>query len=343
LKKQHPQKRVYGPVIGRDCRSLFIDETQKGSPMVRLSLTNENLRGVWPALITPWTADERIDEGLLVGEIQSLAQAGVHGTYTGGTTGEFYAQDDGIFAQLTKTTCREAEKAGLLIQIGCTALSTRTAQNRARFAIDCGASGIQFALPFWMPLDEQETLQFVSDLASAAGTMPLVLYQTMRAKRRIDPPLLGKICREIPTLIGMKDPSSDHETLKRIVADAPDLAVFGTDVDLLERMRLGGSGTYSSVAGLNAGLMLGIYNHCARGEFDQAEPLQDAVRRLMHEVLHPMSESEGLVDSALDRIQRELGGGKVGLRSQKPYRAATSAHVEQVRSWCKQHAPALLP
>jgi dihydrodipicolinate synthase/N-acetylneuraminate lyase len=310
--------------------------------MGRLKLTNDNLCGVWPALITPWTADYRIDEDLLIAEIHLLAQAGVHGTYTGGTTGEFYAQDDGTFAQLTRITCQEAEKAGLPIQIGCTALSTRIAQNRASFAIDCGASGIQFALPFWMPPDEQETLQFVSDLASAAGPIPLVLYQTMRAKRRIDPPLLGKMCREIPTLIGMKDPGSDHETLKKIVADAPNLAIFGTDVDLLERMRLGGSGTYSSVAGLNARLMLGIYNHCARGEFDHAEPLQDAVRQLMHEVLHPMSESEGLVDSALDRIQREVGGGKVGLRSQKPYRSATPAHVEQVRSWCRQHAPALL-
>ena len=310
--------------------------------MARQSLTRESLRGVWPALITPWTADDRIDEDLLVSEIHSLAQAGLHGTYTGGTTGEFYAQDDATFAQLTKITCREAEKAGLLIQIGCTALSTRIAQNRARFAIDCGASGIQFALPFWMPLDEQETLQFVGDLASAAGSVPLVLYQTIRAKRRIDPPLLGKLCREVPTLIGMKDPGSDHETLKKIVADAPNLAIFGTDVDLLERMQLGGSGTYSSVAGLNARLMLGIYNHCARGEFDQAEPLQNAVRRLMHELLHPMSKSDGLVDSALDRIQREVGGGRVGLRSQRPYRPATPAHVERVRSWCEQHRTALL-
>ena len=246
------------------------------------------------------------------------------------------------FEQLTKITCREADRARLPVQIGCTALSTRIAQNRARFAIDCGANAIQFALPFWMPLDERETAQFVHDLAAAAGSTPLVLYQTMRAKRRIDPPFLGKLCEDIPTLIGMKDPGSDHETLKKIVADAPRLAVFGTDVDLLERMRLGGLGTYSSVAGLNSGLMLSIYRHCSRDEFELAEPLQDAVRRLMHEVLHPMSESEGLVDSALDRIQREVGGGNLGLRSQPPYRSATPAHVVQVRDWCRVHAPMLL-
>lgn len=307
-----------------------------------MNLSRDKLHGIWPALITPWTTDFQIDERRLDEEIQYFAEAGVHGTYTGGTTGEFYAQDDTTFIKLTKAACDSAQSANLPIQIGCTGLSTRISQNRIKIALDFGANAIQFALPFWLPLDDGETIQFIGDLVAAAGETPLILYQTTRSKRRIDPPLIGQICREFPTFIGMKDPGCSLELLPKIVADAPALAVFGTDVDLLERIRLGGTGTYSSVAGLNAKVMLAIYRHASRGDFHLAEPLQDAVRRLMREVLHPMSESEGLHDSALDRIQREVGGGRAGLLSQPPYRSASPNHVATVRAWCQRNAPVLL-
>ncbi|MBA3482732.1 MAG: dihydrodipicolinate synthase family protein [Pirellulales bacterium] len=308
----------------------------------QFTLTRSNLQGVWPALLTPWTEDDRIDEARLSAEIAAMGAEGVHGTYTGGTAGEFYAQDDATFEQLTEIACREAHRADLPIQIGCTALSTRVVKNRVRIALRNGADAIQLALPFWLPLADEEVYQFFRDVAQAAGDTPLVLYQTMRAKRRVDPPLLGELSRATPTLIGIKDTGCDYDVMQRIVADAPDLAVFGTDVDFLERMRLGARGTYSSVAGLNAGLMLAIYHHCAADRFDLAEPLQDAVRRLMYEVLHPISREEGLLDSALDKLQRFVGGGLIGLRCQRPYRSATQQHVERVRQWCQREAPVLL-
>jgi dihydrodipicolinate synthase/N-acetylneuraminate lyase len=305
-------------------------------------ITQETLRGVWPALITPWTLDDRVDDRLLADEIRHMADAGVHGTYTGGTAGEFYAQDDELFRHLTAIACREAHRCNLPIQIGCTALSNRSVRRRIEVAIDHGADAIQLALPFWLPLCDEEVMDFFCDVANAAGSTPLVFYQTPRAKRRVDPPLLGQVAKTVPTLIGMKDTGADWETLAGVIADAPGLAVFGTDIDLLERMQLGACGTYSSVAGLNAQLMLAIYHYASQKRYELAEPLQDAVRRLMQEVLHPMGQEFSLMDSALDRVQRVVGGGEVGLRCQPPYRCATEEDVERVREWCEREEPVLL-
>jgi dihydrodipicolinate synthase/N-acetylneuraminate lyase len=310
--------------------------------VVNAKLNRETLKGVWPALLTPWSDDDQLDETRLASEIEFFARSGVHGTYTGGTAGEFYAQDDATFEQLTKTACREAHRVGLLIQIGCTALNTRTVQNRIRTAIECGADGIQFALPFWLALSDREVEGFFGEIAEVAGTTPLILYQTMRAKRRVDPPLIGKLSREFPTFIGVKDTGSSYEMLESTLTDAPRLSVFGTDIDLLERMRHGGRGSYSSVAGLNASLMLAIYHHCAAGRFELAEPLQDAVRRVMNEVLHPIGQEEGLMDSALDRLQRMAGGGNVGLRCRLPYRSASESHLKRLLHWCAKEVPMLL-
>lgn len=310
--------------------------------MKQPTLSRSNLNGVWPALLTPWTDDDCLDEGRLIAEIEAMAAEGLDGTYTGGTAGEFYAQDDAAFERITEISCRTAHQAGLPIQIGCTGLSTRIVRSRIRVALRHEADAIQLALPFWLALSDAEVLEFFADVAAAAGKTPLVYYQTTRAKRRIDPPLLGELCRQTPTLIGMKDPGCDHQLLARLVTDAPDLAIFGTDVDLLERMRLGARGTYSSVAGLNARLMLAIHRHCAEGRFDQAEPLQDAVRRFMHEAVYPLARDEQLLDSALDRLQRALGGGDVGLRCQRPYRSGSAQQLAQLRDWCEREAPILL-
>jgi dihydrodipicolinate synthase/N-acetylneuraminate lyase len=316
--------------------------TQRGRLKVHeLSLTRQSLRGVWPALLTPWTDDDQVDEGRLADEIEFFAAAGVHGTYTGGTAGEFYAQDDATFSKLTRTACRAAQAANLPIQIGCTGLCTKTVKSRIRVALEHGADAIQLALPFWLALTDLEVLQFFHDVAEVAGSTPLVLYQTMRTKRRVDPPLIGTLCREIPTLIGIKDTGCDYQTIEAILADAPGLSVFGTDVDFMERMLHGACGTYSSVAGLNPRLMLAIYKHSSDGQFDRAAPLQDAVRRLVNDVIHPIGQ-DGLMDSALDRLQRVVGGGNVGLRCQPPYSSASSTHVEQVRRWCEREAPILL-
>jgi dihydrodipicolinate synthase/N-acetylneuraminate lyase len=305
-------------------------------------ITSEILRGVWPALITPWNLDDTVDESRLAEEIRHMAEVGVHGTYTGGTAGEFYAQDDDLFRRITAVACREAHRRDLPIQIGCTALSTRIVRRRIEIAIDHGADAIQLALPFWLPLTDDEVFDFFCDVATCAGSIPLVFYQTPRAKRRVDPPLLGNLVKAVPTLIGIKDTGADWATLSSIIGDSPQLAVFGTDIDLLERMQLGACGTYSSVAGLNAELMLAIYYHAAYKRYELAEPLQDAVRRLMEQVLHPMGQEFGLMDSAIDRVQRVAGGGNVGLRCQAPYRCAADDHVSRVREWCRREAPILL-
>lgn len=310
--------------------------------MVCESVTKDNLKGVWPALLIPWTPDDEIDSVCLAQEMEHFAAAGVHGTYTGGTAGEFYALDDKLFEELTELACGEAKRCGLRIQIGCTALSTRAVRNRIGIARQYGASAIQLTLPFWMALTDKEVVLFFEEVAAIAEDTPIVFYQTLRAKRRIDPPLVGDLAQRIPNLIGIKDTGCDYQTLQDIRADAPTLAVFGTDFDLLERMRHGASGTYSSVAGMNPRLVLAIYEYCVAGRFDLAEPLQSAVRRLMTEMIYPIAQESGLLDSALDRLQRVVGGGSIGLRCQPPYRSATEQDVERVRSWCMREAPILL-
>lgn len=306
-------------------------------------LTHDNLTGVWPALLLPWTDDDRLDEPRFREEIRGYRNTGVSGIYTAGTTGEFYALDDDTFQQVTRIACAERHALGLPVQIGCTALSTRTVCQRIEVARDAGADGVQVALPFWLTLKDDEVLTFFEAISRAARETPIILYQTMRAKRRIDPPLLAELADRVPSLIGMKDTGCSIEQLKAMTEAVPDLAIFGSEHDLLPKMQAGGRGTYSSVALLNPAFVVNLYEHCAAGRFDEAAPLQQTLLHYMTELLYPLVHDEGLMDSAVDRLQRIAGGIDVGLRCQPPYRSATPQHLEQLQNWCRQNTPELLP
>jgi len=306
------------------------------------TLSRNTLRGIWPALITPWTDDGEVDERRFVDEIRAYAETGVHGIYTGGTTGEFYAQDDRTFERIAKRACREGHAIGVPVQIGCTALSTRTVRRRVRVAVDCGTDGVQIAIPFWLELKDDEVTAFLRDVAEEAGDVPLTIYHTPRAKRMLSPALIAEVAASVPTLLGMKYPSVDVPTLRTILGLVPDLCVFVGEDSLLPMIREGAKGCYSSVAGLNARLLVELYRRAAAGRYDEAQSLHDAVHRLVTEVLWPMVRDEGLWDSAVDRVMRVAGGVDVGLKCQGPYRSAGPEHVERLMAWCRSHAPGLL-
>lgn len=305
-------------------------------------LTRSTLRGVWSALIVPWTERDTVDVRRFIREIRAYAGTGIHGIYTGGTTGEFYGQDDETYARITEVACEQAREIGLPIQIGASALSTSTARRRIKVALREGADAIQIALPFWLELKDDEVMRFVQEIADEAGKTPLVLYLTSRSKRKIAPPLLGKIAAKVPTFIGTKDTGCDIPTLQAMLKEAPDLAIFGGE-DFFERIPAGGRGGYCSITGFNARKVVELYELCAAGDLEKAKPLSDALTRFLYEALIPLVKEAGLWDSAVDRIQRMAGGGVVGLRCQSPYRSGQPKHVKQVIAWCRKHTPELLP
>jgi dihydrodipicolinate synthase/N-acetylneuraminate lyase len=327
---------------------MLIDATksdyQGSQSMIQSStkLTRSNLRGVWAALITAWSDDDTLDESGFERHVRRYASLGVHGVYTGGTTGEFYAQDDNTFERVTRIACQSAHQVGVPVQIGCTALCTRTAIGRAKFAVAAGADAIQIALPFWLALKNDEAVSFLYDVAQAVFPTPLVLYHTDRAKFKFNPTQIAELASRIPTLIGTKDGGCDLDALDLMHKLVPDLAIFGGEGDMTTRMARGGRGTYSSVVGLSPRTLLKLFTLCESDQFSQAQQIQTAIHGVIHEVALLWVKRDGLWDSALDRIFYAAGGGEVGLRCQSPLRSGNVEHVREMTQWCQKHAPYLV-
>jgi dihydrodipicolinate synthase/N-acetylneuraminate lyase len=101
----------------------------------------------------------------------------------GGTTGEFYALDADEFRAVARATIEECDSHRKPTTIGCTATHTRGVIRRVEMAVEQGATAILVALPFWVEVGDGQVVLFFQNVAAAAGGLPIVFEETVRAKK----------------------------------------------------------------------------------------------------------------------------------------------------------------
>ncbi|MBI4024178.1 MAG: dihydrodipicolinate synthase family protein [Verrucomicrobia bacterium] len=307
-----------------------------------MKFTKDDLQGMWAALPTPWKRNGDFDRKTFAGDIARCCKAGMHGLYSGGTTGEFYTQDFDLFSEINETLVKTAHAHGKPVQAGCTALDTAQARKRVQRARRFGADIIQIALPFWLQLDDQETVAFFEAIADAAGPTPIVHYDTGRSKRRISPELYQQIIRRVPTLWGTKFGSSDIYDVRLITLANPGLKVFVGEHVLASATPMGATGAYSSVVLINPRWMIEYFDACRDGRWARAFEIQNQVCRLFV-AFGQVFVTQGLQDTAVDRVFGRLTGFlKCSLQSKPPYRASTEEDLRRLQAWVKKNMPEIL-
>ncbi|HEY5315403.1 MAG TPA: dihydrodipicolinate synthase family protein, partial [Pirellulales bacterium] len=160
--------------------------------------------GPWAGLPVAWTEDDRFDEPVYRAAVSACCRAGVPGVYTAGTTGEFYAMELDEFQQIALATVEECRAAGVHAMIGVTSTYTLGAMRRAAYAARIGASAVQVALPFWMEVADGQIVPFVREVARAAEGLPLSIYETSRAKKRLTLDDHRRIKQAVPQYLMVK-------------------------------------------------------------------------------------------------------------------------------------------
>ena len=123
-------------------------------------LTRDNLVGPWAGPPVAWTEDDKFNEEVYRADIRRCCDVKVPGIYTAGTTGEFYAMEFDEFQAVTRATVEECEPYDMPVLIGCTSTYTLGAVRRVEFAAKTGADGVQLALPYWMPIADDQIIPF---------------------------------------------------------------------------------------------------------------------------------------------------------------------------------------
>ncbi len=242
-----------------------------------MSLT---FKGIVPALITPMTRDEEVDEAGLRTLVDRLIDAGVHGLFVLGTNGEFISLSEAEKLRVARIAVEQS--AGRVPVIaGTGAYATREVIALNSKMQDQGVDGLSVITPYFNGATQPELFKHYDSIARATA-LPVMLY-TIPAKTGVQLNVdTVRRLSEIPNIRGIKDSGGDFDRLLQLInLRRDDFAVFtGTDSMILWTLIAGGDGAVAATTNAVPSVVMSIWNNFQKGDIAAARQAQEALRPL---------------------------------------------------------------
>ncbi|WP_432699676.1 N-acetylneuraminate lyase [Kluyvera cryocrescens] len=236
-------------------------------------MTN-NLRGVMPALLTPFDAQQKIDQASLRRLVRFNIEQGVDGVYVGGSTGEAFIQSLAEREEVLEIVADEAKgKIVLIAHVGC--VSTAESQRLATAAKSYGFDAVSAVTPFYYPFSFEEHCDHYRAIIDSADGLPMVVYNI--------PALSGVklTLDQISTLVtlpgvgALKQTSGDLYQMDQIRRAHPDLVLYnGYDEIFASGLLAGADGGIGSTYNIMGWRYMAIVQALKEGDIGKAQALQ---------------------------------------------------------------------
>ncbi len=244
------------------------------------------LRGVIPPLVTPLLDRDKLDHAGLEKVLAGMMDAGIHGVFPLGTSGEAASLSYGLRREVLKRVC--AQTAGRIpVLAGVSDTSIVESLRLAEHAASCGAAGVVMTAPYYFAVNQAEMLAFL-ERVSGDFPLPLFLYDLPSHVRfRFEPETVRRAA-EFPNVWGIKDSTGEFDQflkLKAALADKPDFTILVGPEQLLGATVLKGAhGGVCGGANLYPELYVGIYNAAVAGNAAEVGRLQASVMKICDEI-----------------------------------------------------------
>lgn len=253
------------------------------------TLTSAQLEGVWAAVPTPWTANYKLDTGLLEENIQRYQRWGVPGVYTTDSDGEFYALELDEFRQLARAFGRAMEKTSMDAAMGVTWCNTKGIIDRINISLDAGIPNVHVGFPFWMPLAKPDVPRFFEDLATAVPQSRWIHYRTPRGHIVPTGIEYAHYHKTYPEqLVGTKLGTTDFVDLVEVTTHSPGLAHFAFELTVVMAALAGARGNCSYWINTLPKWTLETWELCRQGRWQEAMVRQAKLIRWEKEFLEPL-------------------------------------------------------
>lgn len=225
------------------------------------------IQGVIPAVVTPMRPDGQLDEQGLRRLIDHLIEQGVHGIFTVGTAGEFWALSTEEKRRVFTWTVDQVN-GRVPVYLGTCANTTAEAVQLAQGAQTIGADALSVLTPLFIAPSEEEMFQHYRAIAEAVD-IPVLLYTNPdRTGNDLSPALVERLADEVEHIAGIKDSSGNMSNTAEYLRRTPDdfRVLMGRDTLIYAALAHGAAGAIAASANLAPDLGVGIYNSYIAGD-----------------------------------------------------------------------------
>lgn len=248
---------------------------------------NVEWKGVFPALLTPFTAQDELDLPLFEKNLAAQLKAGVHGVIIGGSLGEASTITVAEKEQLIKCAVNYLQgKIPVILNIAES--TTRDAIQQAAFATEWRADGLMLLPPMRYKTDDRETITFFKAVAHSTA-LPIMIYNNP-VDYKIDtrPDMFDELV-ECKNITALKESSRDVTNLTRMKNRFGDRfsILCGVDTLAMEELCLGADGLVAGLVCAFPEETMAIYNLVKEGKIEEATKIYRWFMPLLELDIHP--------------------------------------------------------
>jgi 1-pyrroline-4-hydroxy-2-carboxylate deaminase len=243
--------------------------------------------GVYPALTTKFTADDKLDFQLFEKNLNAQLAAGVQGIILGGTLGEASVLSNNEKFDLVKFAVEKVQgKVPVVMNIA--EGSTREALKLAGEAKKHGASGLMMLPPMRYKSDHRETVQYFKAVAESTD-LPIMVYNNpVDYKIEVTLDMFDELT-EYKNIQAVKESTRDVSNVTRMINRFGDRfkILCGVDTIAMEEIMLGAHGWVAGLVCAFPKETVAVYNLTKANKIDEALKIYRWFLPLLELDIHP--------------------------------------------------------
>ncbi len=244
-------------------------------------------KGVFPALTTPFTANNELDLPLFERNLEAQLTAGVEGIVLGGTLGEASTITLAEKETLVKHAIEKIDgKVPVVINIA--EGSTMEALKQVLFAESWGVQGLMLLPPMRYKTDHRETVMYFKTIAEATD-LPIMIYNNpVDYKTEVTLDMFDELqaCKNI---MAVKESTRDVTNVTRMINrfGGRYKILCGVDTLAMEELCLGADGWVAGLVCAFPAETIAIYRLVKAGQLEEAAKIYRWFMPLLELDIHP--------------------------------------------------------
>lgn len=242
-----------------------------------------DIRGLYPALVTPFDKDFSVNYPVLREVVRFTKEKGSTGFYVGGSTGETFSLSVKERKKILEVVMEEAGDFPVIAHIGV--LNPEDLKDLARHAASAGAAAVSSVPPFYYQHTEAEITAYYLDVVEASG-LPVLLYNIPKFT---GVSLNKKNCAKLfatGKVAGVKHTSYNIYDLERLKAAFPkSVMLAGHDEVFCPAQLMGAEGCIGSMLNIVPGEFAQMDRLLKEGKTTEAMAVQHKVNDFIDDVL----------------------------------------------------------
>ncbi len=247
-------------------------------------MSTPQFAGIIPPLCTPLRPDFSVDTDSLRRLIDFQIEAGVHGVFVLGSSGEAAFLTDAQRKVVTDTTISEVS-GRVPVLVGCIDMTTGRVADHVRTAEAAGADAVVITAPYYTRTHVAEVERHFR-LLHEATALPIFAYDIpVAVHTKLDGPMLLRLAED-RVIAGLKDSSGDEAGFRYVLLakrerGLDEFAVFtGSELVVDWLLSIGADGAVPGLGNVDPSGYVAIHKYARSGDADAARLEQERLMRL---------------------------------------------------------------